>query len=532
MNLTKPKACYYYAFCFFILSFFTGCKKDTFNTTNNERPAPGIMLSTESNVVEAYEGQMVNVTISLEAQAGIAAIRVSRGGQLLETIEGTSGQVGRIYAIQYLVPEGAISGDKIVYLFVLEDKQGRRTEQSLTIQIIDAPPIPDFEFEDITIGGNNYKLINLDINRDVTLSNDHDYLLRGKVAVIQGAVLTIEEGTTIYADGADAALLITTGTKIMAEGTAAEPIVFTSLAARTGSGAGGQWLGLFIHGLAPVTTTHPTIISDYGQYGGADEADDSGSLKYVEIAYAGAQVTSGTSTAAALVNGALNLNAVGSGTQLEHIYVNRSGTSRTGVSISGGTVKIKYLFVDSPQGRALLWKAGYSGLIQFFVATYSDDPGGAYTAIDGYGNVGALGFPVFSNVSIQGGGQTNTRGIRIRDESSGVYTGGAKVRIYNCWINGTGNPGLRTDATNDVLVAHSRIWGNGSGNQNFHSSASGYNSSASPYFNNTTPVTITEGYKGVDTNGALDPVTLDSWFSPAPYIGAVDPGNDWTGWWN
>lgn len=511
----------------------SSCKEDTFNTVNDERQPPVIHISADSKTgsTEAYEGQIVNHTVSLEAQAGIASIQISLNGQVLEALTGISGQVGRDYQIQYLIPEDAEIGSQIVYDFVLVDREGRRVEGTFVIHVIAPPPIPDFEFEDVSVGGNSYKLINLDINMDVTLTAEHDYLLRGQVTVIPEASLFIEAGTTIYSE-ADASLIIAAGGQLMAEGTAAAPVRFTSLHERTNTANRGDWIGLFIHGFAPVTANHPSIVQNYGPYGGTIKEDNSGSLRFVEIAYAGGEadpsISSGTSRA--LVNGALNLNGVGNGTVLEHIYVNQSGLSRTGVSISGGDARIKHLFINSPEGRGLLWKAGYSGMIQFLAIVYNDTPGGAYTAIDAYGDSGDA-IPTLANVSIQGGGQSDSRGIRMREESSSAnapYTGGAKGHFYNTWITGTGNPGLRTDASSDIIFAHSRIWGIGTP---YHNSASAYNTGGAPYFNSSTPISLTQGYRGVDSEGAIDPSTLNSWFSSAAYIGAVNPAADWTAGW-
>lgn len=530
-NLTVFAFRQHFAFILLAGLSLTSCKEDSFNEISAERGVPKIVLANDQTEAHAYEGQTVHTLVALEAQAGIARVEVMRNGETIESITGVSGQVGMEYVIRYEVPENATVGDQITYSFVLVDREGRQVDRVFTIRIVDAPPIPDFEFEDVTVGGHDYKLINLDINNNVTLSAEHDYLLRGKISLIQGAELRIEPGATIYAES-NAALIVSTGTQIVAEGTQEAPIRFTSLSERTGTANRGDWIGLFIHGRAPVTANHPSIMAEFGTYGGTLEDDDSGILRFVEIAYAGAEAdpSISNSTARALVNGALNLNGVGRATTLEHIYINKSGVSRTGVSIAGGAARIKHLFVNSPEGRALLTKAGYKGLIQFLAVVYHDSPGGAYTALDIYGDTGG-GVPTLSNVSIQGGGESDTRGIRVRNESSSAnapYTGGAKINIYNTWITGTGNPGLRTDSSIDVVFAHGRIFGVGTA---FHSSAGAYNTTGAPYFNSTAPVALSGDYKGVETSGAFDPTSVDGWFTAAPYIGAVDPANDWTAGW-
>lgn len=523
---TKPTRCF---LAIFFCWLICGCQKETFNTVNEERPAPFITLPATGDGMEAYAGMTVNAVLLLEAQAGIAQIRVARNGELIETIEGISGQVSREYRIEQSIAEDAEVGSTIVYHLVLEDRQHRLVEQHFTISVIEAPPIPDFEFEDVTIGGHPYKLIQQDINVDVTLSSDYDYLLRGRVALTQGATLTIEAGTHIYAES-ESALIVSTGTKLMATGTPQEPIRFTSLAERLGSPNSGDWVGIFIHGLAPVTTVNRVVADNIGAYGGSNNADDSGTLSYVEISYAGALAVSGGGQE---LNAALNLNGVGNATRLEYIYVNEAGLSRTGVLAAGGTVGIKYLFINNPNGRAFVWKNGYAGFIQFLVATYTSNPTNAFTAIDGFGETGTASGPIISNVSIRSlGGTTfgNTRGIRFRENAVG--------KIYNCWITNV-RDGVRADAGNLPLInsgrmvfANSRQWGNS--NNNYINDANPAFAAASFHNSEVAPAAPWAGYVGIFTatdSTPLDPTALDPWFNNAAYIGAVDPDNNWTAGW-
>ena len=507
------------------------CEKDTFNTVNQDRALPVIESSTENNEIEAYQGQTVRETVSMNAQAGIFLIDILLNGEPYETIEGVSGQVGYEYTIQYQIPDNAQVGSELVYRFILKDKDNRTIDYSFTIAVVEAPPVPDFEFEDVVIGGNEYKLINLDINTDISLTNEHDYLLRGKITLAKGYKLSIEEGTSIYAEP-NSALVISAGSQIIAEGSENDPIRFTSINEHVGTANRGDWIGLFIHGLAPTTANHPSIIRDYGEYGGSNNEDNSGKLNYVEIAYAGGEADPNMSngTARALANGALNLNGVGNNTLIEHVFVNNSGISRTGVSISGGSVQLKYVFINNPEGRGLLTKGGYSGTIQYLAIIYQDSPGSAFTAIDVYGS-SSDDIPLLSNVSINGGGVSNTRGIRVRNESSSAnspYTGGGKIEIYNTWIANTGNPGLRTDNVNDVVFAYGRIFDVGTP---YHSSAIQYNKTGSPYYNGNSSILITDNYLGVDAAGAIDPNMVDNRFESAAYIGAVNPNHDWTKSW-
>ena len=509
---------------FWLLSvlMFVSCHEDDFNTINQIRQEPEIRISEEQQTIEAYLGQTVTAAVSLEAQSGILNISVLRNGEPLEEIKGASGEVNYTYHINYTVGTELEPGDQFVYHFILKDNEGREVEQDFTIKIVESPPVPDFEFEDVTVGGNAYKLINLDINRDVTLSSDYDYLLRGKVAVIEESTLHIEAGTKIYAE-ASSALVVSKGSRIEAAGNVDHPIRFTSIRERSGGSQAGDWIGIFLHGSAPVAGGEDVVItgsSGVGRgYGGTDNEDNSGSMKYVEIAYAGGYLI-GTNSG---ITGALNLNGVGAGTELEHIFIPEAG-ARQAIFVHGGSARMKYIMVHNPMGRAFRWVDGYTGFVQFFVANYTTIEGfnDGYTAFDGYDAIGTNPSPMFSNISIQGGGFTGTpgtRGVRLRANGKGAF--------YNIWVTNTGT-GVRTESSATLIFAHNRIWNN---NTAYHSSASAFNSSSAPYFNSGDPVSLSQNYKGVEHTGAMDPSTLDPWFTASSYIGAVDPEDDWTAQW-
>src|SRR5690606_27108852 len=143
------------------------------------------------------------------------------------------------------------------------------------------------------------------LTENETWTAENIYILDGRVVVDEGVTLTIEPGTIIKAEdgqGANAtALIVDQGGKIMAEGTAENPIIFTSVndeiaAGETESslevGDAGQWGGVIILGKAPISVANADGIGviegipanlPYGQYGGNDATDNSGSLKYVSI---------------------------------------------------------------------------------------------------------------------------------------------------------------------------------------------------------------------------------------------------------
>lgn len=151
----------------------------------------------------------------------------------------------------------------------------------------------------------NQVTVNSNITTDTYWTADNEYILDGAIFVTNGASLFIEAGTVIKAeDGVNldaSALIITRDAKIFAEGTANNPIIFTSInddGTLTKDNV-GEWGGVIILGNA--TTNNPSteaiegvneIESDLALvgYGGNDDMDDSGVLRYVSIRYSGINV--------------------------------------------------------------------------------------------------------------------------------------------------------------------------------------------------------------------------------------------------
>ena len=175
-----------------------------------------------------------------------------------------------------------------------------------------------YSLEETTINGVSYIKISGTIDESITLNASTKYLLSGGVFVSNGATLTIEAGTMIYAadDNTVPFLAIQRGSKIMAEGTENNPIVFTTIKANPSP---GDWGGIIINGFAPVNNgVDPVGEGGTGVYGGNNPSDNSGVMRYVRVEYGGKQFTSDKE-----LNG-FSLNGVGNGTVLEYLeaYMN------------------------------------------------------------------------------------------------------------------------------------------------------------------------------------------------------------------
>lgn len=200
------------------------------------------------------------------------------------------------------------------------------------------------------------------INATTTLTSDKVWTLKGYVYVTDGAKLIIQSGTTIVSDIAEkGALCIERGAQIIAEGTASKPIIFTS-GKNVGDRSPGDWGGIVILGRAKTNrSSEPTIEGGIGRtYGGANDLDNSGILKYVRIEYAGI---------AALPNSeinALTLGGVGSGTVIE--YVQTVYANDDAFEFFGGTVNAKNLYAFATADDDFDFDFGYRGSISYGVA--------------------------------------------------------------------------------------------------------------------------------------------------------------------
>lgn len=236
------------------------------------------------------------------------------------------------------------------------------------------------------------------------------FTLKGYVYFEDGSEINIAAGATIKSDVTDkGALIIERGAKINAIGTSAKPIVFTSGKA-VGERNPGDWGGIVILGKATTNrTTEPTIEGGVGKnYGGTVDNDNSGTLKYVRIEFAGIAAQPNSE-----ING-LTLGGVGSGTTLEYIQIVYGNDDA--YEFFGGTVNAKYLVAFATADDDFDFDFGYRGRIQFGVALRDPnfiDGGDAGNGIecdnDGTGtNATPLTRPVLSNFTFVGPNVDNT----------------------------------------------------------------------------------------------------------------------------
>lgn len=233
------------------------------------------------------------------------------------------------------------------------------------------------------------------IDTDFSLEENGQYVINGVVSVEEGATLTIPAGVRITArtddntEATEVYIVVQRGAKINIEGTAENPVVMTST-----SGQSGSWGGLVIAGNA-VSTAGIGATAEVGGiiYGGDVATDNSGSIKYLIISDAGAQINTESQ-----YNG-LSLYAVGSGTTINHVAIVNGADD--GIEFFGGSVSATNLYLENNEDDAVDWTEGWNGTVENVYVSHTIE--NFSTAIEADGQNGNPTIKNFTAVSTTGG---------------------------------------------------------------------------------------------------------------------------------
>ncbi|TRX54353.1 hypothetical protein FNH22_19765 [Fulvivirga sp. M361] len=389
--------------------------------------------------------------------------------------------------------------------------------------------IGDLEIIEVKLGNLTFSELRGTISQNLTLSSDRNWLLDGGIFVNEGVTLSIEPGTKIYAafNEKTAFLSIQRGGRLLAEGTRSQPIVFTTIRKLTSIPQPGDWGGIILNGRAPINVAGGEIQGegDTGLYGGTDTEDNSGILRYVIVEYAGKQLGEENEL------NSISLNGVGRSTVIE--YVEALYGKDDGFEFFGGTVNARYIVSLGNGDDAFDWTYGWSGYGQFWVAQQDPFKGDrAIEADNNGGDINALPFsdPVLSNITLIGAKDADDENIGIK------LRNGTRGHIYNAIVTNFSNHGIDVDEASAVFVndktlnvEHSIVFANAVGDVNARdfNNADAFLNDPSNLFNSEP---VLEGFIGIAA-GSFDPSTIDQWFTPVTFIGAVDPMDDWTALW-
>ncbi|MBD0824762.1 hypothetical protein [Aestuariibaculum marinum] len=249
-------------------------------------------------------------------------------------------------------------------------------------------------------------VLNGTLKESYTLDAAVQYDLTGSFIIDEGAILNIPAGTTIVADngGTDVYIAALKGGQININGTASKPVIMSSA-----DGNPGDWGGLTLCGNA-TTTAGVDAVAEVGGfiYGGNDDSDSSGIIRYLQIVGTGAQINSESQ-----YNG-VSFYAVGSGTLVDNVAVINGDDD--GVEFFGGTVSVSNLYLENNSDDSIDWTEGWSGTVDN--AYISHTVAGFSTVFEGDK---ANGNPKFNNITaISTVGGT---ALQFKKESGGTITG-------------------------------------------------------------------------------------------------------------
>ena len=437
-----------------------GCQKE-------EEVFPIPTVST-SGTLAGIPGSTVTVKATINAPAGLKSITVLKNGAPFDS-KIMAGEKTAEYSKDYVV-EGTAGAVVNFTVQVTDNKNQVSSLVAIPVTVSVVPPKTIVVVEGVLEG-------------NVTWTKDKIYRLKGYVRVGEEAVsgtvtkvgvLTIQPGTVIIGDKATkGTLVVQRGSKLIAEGTAAEPIVFTS-GEGIGSRSPGDWGGVVICGKAPNNLTGIAELEGgyKGFHGGTVADDNSGSLKYVRIEYAGIPLNPNQE-----IN-SLTMGSVGSGTKLE--YIMASFGLDDSFEWFGGTVNGKYLIAYKGTDDDFDMDNGYSGTLQFGLG-YRDGNLADVSGSNGFeidndaagSNLTPFTSATLVNFSIIGAKGTSSDYLDANFQNGAQLRRNAKVKVYNTFITGypaglyidSQRGAAKTNAANgelivkNVVIAGTSGWG-------------------------------------------------------------------------
>jgi len=419
------------------------------NITLSAPPTVALSATTGSGI----PGSTVSVTANITAANGASSLTVT-GATVSPAspiaISGTSAS----QAVSVTIPANAVVGSTILVVFTAKDAQNlNSTAVTFTITVLD--PVIQLQGTLTT----------------QTLDASKPYLLVGQVFIPNGVTLTVPAGTVIKGDKATKAVLVVQpGGKLIANGTANNPIVFTSnqdVNARDR----GDWGGIVILGNAYVNqSARPAVegitpTQNYGTIGSdptVNATENSGSLQYVRIEYAGIELTPNNET------NSITFGGVGNGTTVSYVQTSFGGDDN--FEWFGGTVNGKYLVSHSGWDDDFDTDFGWGGNVQFGLVVrntfFADQSGSNAFESDNQANGNTIAGVcdgstqagctrgVFSNITVLGPRDIQSRSISANYQNAIHIRRRTAISIFNSFISGF-RIGVRLDdqGTLDNLVA-------------------------------------------------------------------------------
>lgn len=506
----------------------SGCSDSTTNPTSGQPP------SAETLIASTVNSTSVTLSWTYSDDTKADSFRVMRNGTLKTTLP---------VATKSFTDSGLTASTSYTYAVIAI--KGGTTSGTASIAV--TTTAPGSSEKRAVLAGNTGAF-------DRTLSKDTIYTIVGFYFVQPGTKLTIPAGTRLEGDyNTKGALITVRGTKtrssgqLIARGTASEPIIFTS-SRPVGQRARADWGGVVLSGLADLNVSSKIGVGEGGtgsySYGGISASpkndDTSGVLQYVRIEYGGTKVTADNE-----ING-LTLNAVGTGTVIDHVQCHMIADD--GFEWFGGTVNARYLVSSGNDDDAFDMDFGYSGKLQFLFAMQDPNLANRGFEIDNDGSASdatPYTSAVCANVTLVGTGKEKAND----DDNDGFYLRrNCKLKIYNSIATNfryglvVDGANTKTNAENGELFVKNSILSGSKGAWLYKQGTSADLdpiATAQNWNNSTDPVTLAsinfEAPNPIPTSLiTVTPAVIggDAFFEATTYIGAFGATNWLTGWTN
>lgn len=392
------------------------------------------------------------------------------------------------------------------------------------------------------------------------------YQLNGRVDVGTDAgfsstsntvTLTIEPGVIVFGNTGTSWLAVNRGNRINATGTASAPIIFTSrdnvLGLNTETSQ-GQWGGVVLMGRAPITDCTTGAVASAGVastcerqtegaadpaiYGGTNSADNSGTMKYVQIRYSGFVLGSNSELQA------LTLEGTGSGTQFD--YIQSYNSSDDGAEFFGGTVNMKHYISVGADDDSLDMDTGVQANLQYLLLIQRSGAGDTLMELDSNNNEAQTPRQVSRIANFTAIQPVTSSNNEANGQAALLFRGNSDITLANGIVNTPANQCIRMNgsgaANAATLTARSvAMTCSGTGDDRFigtgtytAAQVAGFFGSGSNGNNAGLTSTLTGYVNGANENGiaGFDLTTLSSFFTATTYIGAVkDSADTWYAGW-
>lgn len=506
----------------FIASLLAAVSMLNFACTSNNTPQFGTpQITLEGNgSADLAPGQTATVSLKLKADGAAKSVIVKKNGGFLKEVPVLATSDKFDFQTEAF-SKTALEGEEITYSFILTNT-GKVESQEVTF-VLRAALYPTRQLGttavfDLGGVGKEGKLE----TGTLKLSKNRRYYLPASLEIGEAAELIIEEGVELYmnADASEKIELEVDG-KVNITGSSNAPVVMTSSKI--------------------LSNPQQAQVNDWEKFKveGKGKNTSSGRISYLRIEYPGHR--------------AFTLSDVGSGTQVDHIQVYKSGknASEDGMGImiaEESDVNVKYLVATDCEGGSFQLKNNYSGKMQFLISVSS----AFHKKNDAFRFEQSVS-PVVANVTILGPGsntEKDTQGIYMKDA--------AAAKIYNSIVAGFSRRAVRakdevkiTDLNGKAVFAHSYVFDIKEDAFKDLATAFAGNFDASgqrtgnPFFNNVLKKTgdqfDCESIDGIGVNdfipnaektSTFNPKSLDTFFSEAPFVGAIkNETDDWTKGW-